>query len=101
MSSRHGERAPGSRSEHELEEAILTLLSRRDLAASICPSEVARAVGGPNWRDLMESVREAARRLMRAGQVEITQGGEVVDTNSVTGPIRIRRAQSQRAVPSE
>jgi hypothetical protein len=28
-----------------------------------------------------------------AGDVVITQGGEVVDPNDVTGPIRIRRAR--------
>jgi uncharacterized protein DUF3253 len=85
---------PGSISDRQLEQAVVTLLARRDLTATICPSEVARAVGGPSWRDLMEPVREAARRLVRAGQVEITQGGKVIDPEHIKGPIRIRRAGS-------
>ena len=40
----------------------------------------------------MEPVREAARRMMRAGEVRITQGGETVaDPETVKGPIRIVR----------
>jgi hypothetical protein len=75
-----------------LEREILTLLGRRDQDATICPSEVARRVGGDGWRELMEPVREAARRLAAAGQVVVTQGGAVVDPGTARGPIRIRRA---------
>ncbi len=76
----------------QLERVILGLLAHRDAGASICPSEVARAVGGETWRDLMEPVRAAARRLVVMGEVEITQGGDVVGPTNVKGPIRIRRA---------
>lgn len=70
----------------------MELLARRDASATICPSEVARALGGEEWRGLMEPVRAAARRLVAVGEVEITQRGEVVaDPGDVTGPIRIRR----------
>ena len=41
----------------------------------------------------MEPAREAARRLVAAGQVEVTQGGKVVDPSGVKGPIRIRRVR--------
>ena len=78
--------------EADLEQAILTLLSRRERTATICPSEVARQLGGETWRELMGPVRAAAGRLVAAGQVEITQGGAVVDLETVTGPIRIRRS---------
>ena len=51
-------------------------------------------VGGAGWRDLMEPAREAARRLARLGEVEITQRGVVLDPEKeFRGPIRIRRAQ--------
>ena len=61
---------------------------------SICPSEAARAVGGDNWRTLMEPAREAARQLARAGEVEITQRGVVLDPDGIfRGPIRIRSTQ--------
>ena len=56
--------------------------------------EAARAVGGDDWRPLMEPARAAARRLVARGQVEITQGGRVVDGSTAKGPIRIRRTSS-------
>lgn len=75
-----------------LEEEILSLLAARKNGATICPSEAARAVGGDDtWRDLMEPARRAARRLVAAGEVEVTQAGHVVDPSTARGPIRIRR----------
>lgn len=38
----------------------------------------------------MEPVRRAARRLCARQQVEITQGGRVVDPTEVRGAIRLR-----------
>lgn len=76
-----------------LESAIMTLLDARAEDASICPSEAARAVGGDDWRDLMEPARRAARRLVSAGTVQITQRGRVVDPSTAKGPIRIRRVK--------
>lgn len=70
--------------------AIVALLRSRRRDASICPSEAARAVGGTDWRPLMEPVRRAARRLAADGVVEVTQGGRVVDPSTAKGPIRIR-----------
>ena len=73
-----------------LEAAIVDLLARRAQAATICPSEAARAVAA-DWQPLMERARAAARRLVVAGLVEITQGGRVVDPSTAKGPIRVRR----------
>jgi len=39
----------------------------------------------------MEPARQAAQRLVQSGDVEITQGGDVVELSDVRGPIRIRR----------
>lgn len=86
-----------------LEASILDLLAARSRTSTICPSEAARAVGGARadgadgadgeaWRELMEPARRAARRLVAAGVVEVTQGGRVVDPSTAKGPIRIRRA---------
>jgi hypothetical protein len=51
-------------------------------------------VGGGNWRALMDDAREAARRLARSGDVEITQRGNVVDPGGEwSGPVRIRSAR--------
>ena len=77
--------------DRRLEQAILDLLAARAAAATICPSEAARVVGGDGWRELMEPARQAARRLVAADEVEITQGGRVVDPSTARGPIRIRR----------
>ena len=74
-----------------LEAAILTLLDERARSATICPSEAARSVDPEGWRELMEPARSAARRLVAAGEVEITKGGRVVDPSTCKGPIRVRR----------
>lgn len=95
--------------DRELEASIRSLLAGRAADATICPSEAARLVaadadGGAAradsdatddvaWRELMEPARRAARRLVAAGEVEITQGGRVVDPSTAKGPIRIRRAR--------
>ena len=77
-----------------LERTILGLLEQRGRGRTICPSDAARALhqgDDDGWRDLMEPARRAARRLVAAGEVEITQGGQVVDPSTAKGPIRIRR----------
>ncbi|MFI6106724.1 DUF3253 domain-containing protein [Streptomyces sp. NPDC051310] len=88
---RHAERLTDRR----LERAILQLLERRGPTATICPSDAARAVyegDDDGWRALMEPARRAARRLVAAGEVEITQAGRPVEPATARGPIRIRRA---------
>jgi len=82
---------PGARGD-ALERVILDLLAKRSGGASICPSEAAKVVDPEAWRDLMEDARRAARRLVHAGRVEITQRGRVVDPGTIRGPIRIRRS---------
>jgi hypothetical protein len=78
--------------DRRLEAAITELLAQRARTATICPSDAARLVGDDDsWRDLMEPARRAARRLVERGEVEITQGGRVVDPSTARGPIRIRR----------
>ena len=79
--------------DQRLEQTILDLLATRAAAATICPSEAARVVGGEDWRDLMEPARRAARRLVADDAVEIVQKGRVVDPSAARGPIRIRRAR--------
>lgn len=85
--------------DEQLEDEIRSLLDQRARGATICPSEAARAVAARSdgaadaeaWRELMEPARRAARRLVAAGEVEITQRGRVVDPSTAKGPIRIRR----------
>lgn len=77
-----------------LEEQILTLLGSRGVGKTICPSEAARAVAAGQercaWEPLMEPARAAARRLVAAGRIVITQAGEVVDASTAKGAIRLR-----------
>jgi Protein of unknown function (DUF3253) len=75
------------------EDSILELLAARAATSTICPSDAARAVGDENWRDLMGPARRAARWLVDAGEVQITQGGSVVDAATAKGPIRIRKVR--------
>ena len=42
------------------------------------------------WQPLMEPARAAARRLVAAGRILITQGGHTVDPSTAKGPIRLR-----------
>ncbi|RFA06967.1 hypothetical protein B7R21_17800 [Subtercola boreus] len=82
--------------DRELETGIRTLLAARSATSTICPSDVVRTMTADEdeWRALMEPVRRAARRMVAAGEVEITQGGKVVDPSTAKGPIRIRRRRS-------
>lgn len=78
-----------------LEAAILELLEERSASASLCPSEAARRVDPQGWRDLMEPARRAARRLVAADRLEITQRGQVVDPDQARGPVRLRRPRAR------
>ena len=72
--------------------AIEAVLANRPEGASVCPSDVARAAGGVNWRAAMEEVRRAARVLVRSGEVQVTQRGRTLDAEGPwRGPIRISR----------
>ena len=84
---RHGVDATDLR----LEETIVALLNKRAQDATICPSDAAKALGGETWRELMEPARRAARRMVARGELQITQGGSVVDPSTAKGPIRLRR----------
>lgn len=85
-------RAKGAAStvDENLDRVLTRLLAERGAGKTVCPSEVARAVGGEQWRDLMEPARSAARRAVARGDAEITQQGRVVDPSTAKGPIRIR-----------
>jgi hypothetical protein len=76
-----------------LERTIQALLDQRRSGTTVCPSEAARAVDPEGWRELMPAARAAAGRLAVAGDVEVTQRGEVVDVATARGPVRIRRVR--------
>lgn len=75
--------------ETAIEALILAQVAQRGCDASICPSEVARAMG-PDWRTKLTAVRRAAIRLAADGQIQILRKGRVVDPIEVRGVIRLR-----------
>lgn len=83
-----------------IEARMLELLAARSPDASICPSDVARALASDNegWRALMEPVRDVARALAEKNVVVITQGQQVVAPAApAKGPIRLRRGPAFNA----
>lgn len=80
-------------SDETLVETIFSLVAERGEGKTICPSEVARALGGPHpdgWSPLMQPVRRAAVRLTKAGRVSIYRKGRpVADPDDFRGVYRI------------
>jgi hypothetical protein len=75
-----------------IEATILRLISERGAGKTICPSEAARALGGPHpdgWGPLMQPVRKAAVRLAAQGALVITRKGRAVDPESFKGVYRL------------
>ncbi|NIJ30911.1 hypothetical protein FHT00_002884 [Sphingomonas insulae] len=68
--------------------AALSLLARRAPDATICPSEVARAIA-PDWRSAMAAVHAAIDELVQDGLVRLSWKGQPLATRS--GPYRIAR----------
>jgi hypothetical protein len=74
-----------------IEERIFGLLAARRPGATVCPSDVARALlpEGGRWRSLMPQVRQVAHHLAQAGRLRVTRGGVPVDATAPGGPIRL------------
>ena len=76
--------------EDTIKNTILSMATSRGTDKTICPSEVARAIFGDNWRKEMQTVRNAAFDLAEQNQVMVTQKGKKVDPENLKGPIRIK-----------
>jgi hypothetical protein len=85
-----GCRGRGASAAASLEETVLAVLRTRAAGATACPSEVARAACGDQWREGIEAVRAAAAALHAQGRIEITQRGVPVDPDGARGPVRLR-----------
>ena len=72
--------------------ATLALLAARAPGATVCPSEVARALAkdGEDWRGEMVAVHAAVDRLVAEGQVRLSWKGAALPMRD--GPYRIGRA---------
>lgn len=80
----------------KLAKIIMKLVRKRGPDKTICPSEVARKYATDDWRKYMKSVRRTAEALHKAGLIQIEQGGEVVEPEKYSGPIRLRIAPEAR-----
>lgn len=81
-----------------IEATILRLAGERGAGKSICPSDVARALGGPHpdgWGPLMQPVRKTAVRLAHQGALVITRKGRVVDPDGFKGVYRLALPSSE------
>lgn len=76
-----------------IEATIFGLLTARREGATICPSEVARALVADDagWRALMPQVRQVAQALAQQRRLDVTRRGTQVDATSRGGPIRLGR----------
>lgn len=78
--------------------ATLALLAARDEGATVCPSEVARALAGgtpehddDGWRGRMPLVHAAVDDLLAQGSIRLSWKGKPLATRG--GPYRIARGQ--------
>lgn len=72
-------------------QAILSLLAERAPGTTICPSEAARRLAGPDgdWRAEMEVVHAATDALLASGAIALTWKGAAKEERR--GPYRIAR----------
>ena len=72
-------------------QAILDLLAERAADATICPSEAARRLAGPqgDWRAEMDAVHAAADALAEEGAIALSWKGAGMQKRR--GPYRIAR----------
>jgi hypothetical protein len=57
--------------------------------------EAAAAMLADNRQGPREAVRQAARRLVAAQEIEWVQQGRVVDPSTTKGPVRVRRVSQE------
>lgn len=80
--------------------ATLTLVHARAAGATVCPSEVARALDAADWRRMMPIVHAAVDGLLDDGHIALSWKGQGLPTR--TGPYRIAaRARKAGSPPGE
>lgn len=84
-------------SQQTLASVITAMLAERGIGKTLCPSEVARAIAGPDeneWRKLMKPIRAVAVRMAREGILTIRRKGRIVDPGDFKGIYRLGAASS-------
>jgi len=84
----------------QIRRCLLDKVTERGPEKTICLSEVARALGGDDWRGLMAAVRMQGQALAATGQIVFTQKGQVVNPATAKGPIRYRLASNSACRPA-
>jgi hypothetical protein len=69
---------------------LLQKAQQRGINKSLCPSEIARDLGGEAWRSLMDSVRQAGATLIETGDLVALQRNQPVDPWQAKGAIRFK-----------
>ena len=78
----------------QIRACLMEKVTQRGPDKTICPSEVARTLGGDEWRDLMQAVRDQGQQLEAEGKIWVMQKGQRVDATTAKGPIRYRIVDS-------
>ncbi len=76
----------------EIRAAILTAIAERGQGKTVCPSEIARQLGGSDekvWRLLMAPIRVEAVRMAQGGELRILRKGRPVDPGNFKGIYRL------------
>ncbi len=68
---------------------IVALLKERSNGKTICPSDILSGEE-KQIKEVMETVRQAARLLADEHIIEITQSGRAIDPSTFRGPIRLK-----------
>ncbi len=76
--------------DRRIDAALHALLRSRQPGRTICPSDIARIVGGRTWRTLLPVVRDRAVAMTARGELEILRRGEVVTDDPTRGVLRYR-----------
>jgi hypothetical protein len=76
--------------EKRIDATLRALLRSRGPESSICPSDVARIVGGRSWRPLMDVVRARAAALAAAGTISVWRAKRRATGDLTSGVLRYR-----------
>ncbi|CAF1603127.1 unnamed protein product, partial [Didymodactylos carnosus] len=76
-----------------IRDSLLKFGEKRGLTKTFCPSEVARQLYGEKdegWRELMQPVRDEAKKLINENLLVCIQQGQITDIEKARGPIRLQ-----------
>ncbi|RKQ36868.1 DUF3253 domain-containing protein [Kocuria tytonis] len=83
------------------EAATIRALLRHRAGKTICPSDVARTLGGEHWRELMPQIRDVAAAMADVSEITVQQKGETVDVRTARGPVRLAPGPGLAGMPTD